>query len=98
MKRFVSTAVLATSPARCRRSRPCPVADAPFGCEARAPSVCYFRIYYQPRGTRAVVMPAGMKEKIPGVKIDSDRYCVSVGAPPAKKCARKKIINSDYNS
>jgi hypothetical protein len=98
VKRFVLTAVLATAAGLIAGgAAPAPVADAPFGCDARAPSVCYFRIYYQPRGTRAVVMPAGMKEKIPGVKIGSDRYCVSVGAPPAKKCSQK-VINGDYNS
>jgi hypothetical protein len=76
---------------------PATAAEAPFGCDARAPNVCHFRIYYQPRGTRAVVLPAGLKEKIPGVQIGRDRYCVNVGAPPAKKCTQK-TINADYNS
>jgi len=98
MKRFVPTAVLATAAALIAGgATPAPVANAPFGCDARAPGVCYFRIYYQPRGTRAVVMPAGLKENIPGVKVGSDRYCVSVGAPPAKKCTQK-TVNGDYNS
>lgn len=76
---------------------PAIAADAPFGCEARVPNTCYFRIFYSPRGTRDVVLPAGMKVKIPGVQIDRDRYCVAVGARPTNKCSRK-IINANYNS
>jgi hypothetical protein len=97
VKRFVLTAVLAAAVAPIAGgAAPAAPAQAPFGCGARAPAFCYFRIYYHPRGTRAVVMPAGMKEQIPGVTIGSDRYCVSVGTPPAKKCTQK-IINGDYN-
>ena len=94
MKRFVLAAAAALIAGGVA---PAIAEDAPFGCDARAPNLCYFRIYYQPRGTRAVVMPAGLKEKIPGVQIGSDRYCVNVGAPPGKKCAQK-TINADYNS
>lgn len=76
---------------------PAIAADAPFGCEARAPNICHFRIYYLPSGTRAVVLPAGMKVKIPEMEIGRNQYCVQVGGPPASKCARK-TINADYNS
>jgi hypothetical protein len=76
---------------------PAMAADAPFGCDARAPAVCYFRIFYLPRGTRDVVLPAGMKVNIPGVEIGRSHYCVHVGTRPAGKCARK-IIKADYNS
>src|SRR5437588_6253837 len=41
---------------------------APFGCDARPPDVCHFKIFY-PRGSRGVVLPAGMKATIPDVKI-----------------------------
>jgi hypothetical protein len=70
---------------------------APFGCEARKPSVCYFRIFYLPRHTRQVTLPAGVKEQIPGVDIGRDQYCVSTGAPPAHKCARKTITANENN-
>jgi len=70
---------------------------APFGCEARAPNVCHFHIFY-PRGGRAVVLPAGMKETVPGVKIDRDHYCVALNkGPPLKKCERK-TIKATYNN
>lgn len=68
---------------------------ASFGCEARAPSVCYFRIFYLPRHNRQVVLPAGMKTTIPDVDIGRDQYCVRIGAPPAHKCARKTITAND---
>jgi hypothetical protein len=42
------------------------------------------------------VFPAGLKEKIPGVQIGRDRYCVNVGAPPGKKCTQK-TINAAYS-
>jgi len=71
-------------------------AKAPFGCEARAPNVCYFRIFYT-RGDRIVILPAGMKVKIPGVEVNRDRYCVDLGKAPAHKCSRK-LINGNYNS
>jgi hypothetical protein len=76
---------------------PAIAAEAPFGCDARAPGVCYFRIYYLPRGTRDVVLPAGMKVKIPGVEVGRSQYCVHVGVRPAGKCTRK-VINGSYNS
>src|SRR5437667_616906 len=69
---------------------------APFGCEARKPSVCYFRIFFGPRNSRQVVLPAGIKEKIPGVTIGRDQYCVSLDRPPRHSCA-KKLIKADYN-
>jgi hypothetical protein len=68
----------------------------PFGCEARAPAVCNFRIFYY-RGSRDVVLPAGMKQWIPEVRIDKDTYCVESNKKPVPKCARK-VINAKYNS
>jgi hypothetical protein len=67
-----------------------------FGCEARAPSVCYFRIFYQ-RGGRIVILPAGMKNKMPDVVVGRDRYCVALGKTPAYTCTQKPI-NGTYNS
>ncbi len=68
-----------------------------FGCDARAPNVCYFRIFYSPRGDRIVILPAGMKTRVPGLAIGRDQYCVRLGQAPAYKCARK-AINAKYNS
>jgi hypothetical protein len=76
---------------------PAAAADAPFGCEARAPSVCYFRLFFTPRGGRVIVLPAGMKTKVPGVQVGQDQYCVETGKAPGHKCARK-TINAQYNS
>lgn len=67
---------------------------APFGCDARAPNVCYFRIFYT-RGDRIVILPAGMKNKVPGVTIGHDHYCMTLGKSPVYKCARKI---AQYNS
>jgi len=39
-------------------SAPAPTAPVPFGCDARAPNVCHFRIFYT-RGDRIVILPAG---------------------------------------
>ena len=78
-------------------SAPAMAADAPFGCEARAGSVCYFRLFVQPRGGRVVVLPAGMKVKIPGLNIGKDSYCVGVGAAPTFLCS-KKLVSANYNS
>lgn len=72
-------------------------ATAPFGCDARAGQTCFFKILYGPRATRIVQLRAGMKVKIPGVEIGRDKYCVSLGKPPAYKCAHK-IINASYNN
>jgi hypothetical protein len=67
----------------------------PFGCEARAPNVCHFRIFYT-RGDRIVILPAGMKEmKVPVVA--GGGYCMALGKAPAYKCARK-VVNAKYNS
>jgi hypothetical protein len=70
---------------------------APFGCDAGAGQTCFFKILYGPRSTRIVQLPAGMKVKIPDVAIGRDHYCVSLGKPPAYKCAQK-IINAGYNN
>jgi hypothetical protein len=71
-------------------------ATAPFECDARPGETCFFKIYYTPRRTRIVQMLTGMKDEVPGVTIGG-RYCVSVGKPPANKCAQK-IINGSRNS
>jgi hypothetical protein len=74
---------------------PAPTVSAPFGCDARAPNVCHFRIFYT-RGDRVVILPAGMKEaKVP--VIVGGNYCMTLGKTPALKCARK-VINDKYNS
>ena len=74
---------------------PAPTTSAAFGCDARAPNVCRFRIFYT-RGDRIVILPAGMKDKVPGVTIGGN-YCMTVGKTPAYKCTRK-VINDKYNS
>jgi hypothetical protein len=74
---------------------PAPTAHAPFGCEARAPNVCHFRIFYT-RGDRIVILPAGMKEKKIPVVTGGD-YCMTLNKPPVSKCTRK-VINDKYNS
>jgi hypothetical protein len=74
---------------------PAPEARVPFGCEARAPNVCHFRIFYA-RGNRIVILPAGMKEaKVP--VIASGGYCMTLNKSPVFKCTRK-AINAKYNS
>jgi hypothetical protein len=70
--------------------------EASFGCDARAPSVCYFRIFYA-RGDRIVVLPAGTKQKVPGIVVGRDSYCMTLAKAPAFKCARK-VISANYNS
>ena len=74
---------------------PAPTVRVPFGCDARAPNVCHFRIFYT-RGDRVVILPAGMKDKVPGVTIGGN-YCMTLGKTPVVKCARK-VINDKYNS
>jgi len=76
---------------------PTSAADAPFGCDARAPRVCYFRIFFTPRGDRVVTLPGGTKERIPGVTIGRDHYCMTLGKTPDYKCARK-LVNDQYNN
>lgn len=78
-----------------KRSAPAPTTSAPFGCDARAPNVCYFRIFYT-RGDRVVILAAGMKDKVPGVTLGGN-YCMTLDKTPAFKCARK-VINDKYNS
>jgi hypothetical protein len=72
-----------------------PTTSAPFGCEARAPNVCHFRIFYT-RGDRIVILPAGMTEKLVPATIGGG-YCMTLGKNPEYKCARK-VINDKYNS
>jgi hypothetical protein len=78
-------------------SNPAAAAGAPFGCDARAGQICYFKIYYSPRRTRIVQLPAGMKTNVPDVLVSRDSYCVSTAAPPAEKCTQK-IVNATYNN
>jgi hypothetical protein len=74
---------------------PAPTARVPFGCDARAPNVCHFRIFYT-RGDRLVILPAGMKEqKVP--VITGGGYCMTLNKSPVYKCARK-VVNAKYNS
>ena len=92
MKR--SFLVMATILASCTAAAAAPAASAPpapFGCEARATEVCYFRIFYAPRGDRIVVLPAGMKTKMPDVVVGRDQYCMALGKAPPVKCTRKVI-------
>src|SRR6195952_2507902 len=74
---------------------PAPIVSAPFGCDARAPNVCHFRIFYT-RGDRVVILAAGMKEKKVPVIAGGD-YCITLNKPPLYKCTRK-VINDKYNS
>jgi hypothetical protein len=76
-------------------SAPAPTTSAAFGCDASAPSVCYFRIFYT-RGDRVVILPAGAKDKVPEVTIGG-KYCMTLGKTPVSKCTRK-VINDKYNS
>jgi hypothetical protein len=72
-----------------------PTTRVPFGCDARAPNVCHFRIFYT-RGDRIVILRAGMKEKrVPAIV--GGGYCMTLGKSPVYKCARK-VINDKYNS
>jgi hypothetical protein len=74
---------------------PAPTVRVPFGCDARAPNVCYFRIFYS-RGDRIVILPAGMKEtKVP--VLAGGGYCMTLNKPPASKCTRK-AVDDKYNS
>jgi hypothetical protein len=97
MKRafFILASALALSSAAAAVPAPAPTTSAPFGCEARAPSVCHFRIFYT-RGDRIVILPSGMKNKVPGVTIGG-HYCMTLGTNPVYKCTRK-VINDKYNS
>src|SRR3954471_17810616 len=74
---------------------PVKLAPLPFGCDARDPNVCYFRIFYT-RGDRIVMLPAGMKEKKVPATIGGE-YCMTLNKSPAPKCTRK-VINDKYNS
>jgi hypothetical protein len=85
-----------SAPARAAAApAPAPLTPTPFGCDAGAPNVCYFRIFYT-RGDRIVVLPAGMKEKKVPV-IAGGSYCMTLNKSPVSKCVRK-VINVQYNS
>ena len=89
---FAQRAAVTSTPAT---SAPAPTTLVPFGCDARAPNVCYFRIFYPP-GDRVVILPAGMKEtKVPAIV--GGNYCMTLGQMPIYKCTRK-VINASYNS
>jgi hypothetical protein len=88
----VISALARTAPAT---AAPAPTTPVPFGCDARAPNVCHFRIFYT-RGDRIVILPAGMKEKkVPA--IIGGHYCMTLGKSPVWKCTRK-VVNAQYNS
>jgi hypothetical protein len=88
--------LLAAVPTLCSAA-PAAAADGPlFGCDARAPNICRFRIFYD-RGDRIVVLPAGMKQRIPDVEVGEDHYCVALNKNPAFKCTRKPV-KARYNS
>jgi hypothetical protein len=93
----VRTAAVTMAPGwiAAKRSAPAPTISAPFGCDARAPNVCYFRVFYA-RGDRVVILAAGMKDKVPGVTLGGN-YCMTLGKTPVQKCTRK-VINDKYNS
>jgi hypothetical protein len=85
----------AQAPKAATIAAPAPTAPVPFGCDARAPDVCYFRIFYT-RGDRIVILPAGMKEnKVPATV--GGGYCMTLNKAPVNKCTRK-VINDKYNS
>jgi hypothetical protein len=92
-----ATAAPAAAPVRAAPATPAPAPTirVPFGCDARAPNVCHFRIFYT-RGDRIVILPAGMKEKKVPVITGGD-YCMTLNKSPAYKCTRK-VINDKYNS
>src|SRR5438093_359784 len=70
--------------------------QAMFGCDAAAGKICYFRVFYKLRGDRIVVLPSGMKAKVPGITVGGN-YCMTLGSSPVYKCTRK-TINQTYNS
>src|SRR3954471_24139945 len=74
---------------------PAPLVRVPFGCDARAPNVCRFRIFYT-RGDRIVILAAGMKEKKVPASIGGE-YCMTLNKSPPATCTRK-VINDKYNS
>ena len=74
---------------------PAAIVRVPFGCDARAPNVCRFRIFYT-RGDRIVILAAGMKEKKVPASIGGED-CMTLNQSPPYKCTRK-VINDKYNS
>jgi hypothetical protein len=104
MKRafFIAASILALcgaasaqAPKAAAAAAPAPTTRVPFGCDARAPQVCHFRIFYK-RGDRIIILPAGMKEKKVPATIGGG-YCMTLGKTPVYKCARK-TVNGQYNS
>jgi hypothetical protein len=89
---FAAVLMLLSAPA------PAPAMDGPlFGCDARAPNICRFRIFYAVGGDRIVVLLPGMRQKVPGVTAGSDSYCVLINRNPGWTCTRK-LVNGSYNS
>lgn len=88
-------AASAQAPKAATIAAPAPTTPVPFGCDAREPDVCYFRIFYT-RGDRIVILPAGLKEKKVPATVGGD-YCMTLNKAPASKCTRK-VINNQYNS
>lgn len=99
MRAFYLTAVVA-SVAALPTSAPAATVSAtlgaPFACQARVNTVCYFRIFYPGGYGRDVVLPAGMKVSIPDVRAGQDSYCVALDRKPAHPCTRK-LINTISN-
>jgi hypothetical protein len=88
-------AASAQAPKAAAIAAPAPTTPVPFGCDARDPNVCYFRIFYT-RGDRIVILPAGMTEKkVPAIV--GGGYCMTLGKAPVYKCTRK-VVNAQYNS
>src|SRR5215510_520590 len=77
---------------------PAPAVDGPlFGCNARAPNICRFRIFYASGGDRIVVLLPGMRQNVPGVTVGTDTYCIVINRNPGWTCTRK-LVNAQYNS
>jgi hypothetical protein len=96
MKHLIALAALLAAGAAAPAAAQTTTTKASFGCDARAPNLCIFRIYYA-RGSREVFLPAGMKAQIPEVRIGSDTYCAALNKKPLPSCNRK-VISSKYNS
>jgi len=78
---------------------PAPAANGPlFGCDARAPTVCRFRLFYtQQRGNRIIVLPAGMKVNVTDAVAGRDSYCIAANVDPPYHCI-KRLVKSTYNN
>jgi hypothetical protein len=95
MKHFIlllGTALLLCTP------NPAPAAQGPqFGCDARAPNVCRFRLFYAAGGDRIIVLPAGMKVNVTEAVAGKDQYCIAANVNPVYRCVRR-AVKSTYNN